>query len=136
MVGVYFKQSLVAGDTLNHTADIYEMSFGESSMQPMVTASRKLTDAGENGPGYSLLSFVRDISGAWKKLGDEPGLTIETLKYGPEASDILGTAKDGGSIQLFRSFIEETGASPRMDNIQTVLGVGLRFNMNIRRNGE
>jgi hypothetical protein len=136
MAGAYFKQSLVAGDTLNHTGNIYEMSFGESSMQPMVSAGRKLTDAGKNGPRYSLLSFVSDISNAWKKLGNEPGITIETLKYGPEASDILGTAKNNESIGRFRSFIEETGNSPRTDNIQTVLGGDLRFSMNIRRNEE
>jgi hypothetical protein len=136
MAGVYFKQSLVARDTLNHTGDIYEMSFGERSAQPAVSAARKLASAGKDGPGYSLLSFASDISNAWKKLGDEPGITIETLKYGPEASDILGTAKNNEAIQRFRSFIEETGASPRTDNIQTALGGYLRFNMNIRRNGE
>jgi hypothetical protein len=136
VVGVYFKQSLVAGDTLNHAGDIYEASFGERSMQPVVSAARKLAGAGKDSPGYSLLSCVSDISSAWKKLGDEPGITIETLKYGPEASDILGTAKNNESIQRFRSFIEETGSSPRTDNIQTVLGGDLRFNMNIRREGE
>jgi hypothetical protein len=112
------------------------MSFGERSMQPMVSARRKLADAGNDAPGYSLLSLVSDISDAWKKLGDEPGITRETLKYGPDASDILGTAKNNESIQRFRSFIEETGSSPRTDNIQTVLGGDLRFSMNIRRNGE
>jgi hypothetical protein len=136
MAGVYFKQSLVAGDILNHAGDIYEMSFGERSMQPRVSAARKLTGEGENEPGYSLLSFVSDISDAWKNLGDDPGITIETLKYGPDASDILGTAKNNESIQRFRSFIEETGISPRTDNIQSVLGGDLRFSMSIRRNGE
>ncbi|MDR0764755.1 MAG: hypothetical protein LBE65_04090 [Synergistaceae bacterium] len=136
MMGVYLKQSRVAGDTLNHAGDIYETSFGEPSAQPVISAARKLSGAGENGPGYSLLSLVSDISNAWKKLGDEPGLTIESLKYGPEASDILGTAKNNESIQRFRSFIEETGGSPRTDNIQTVIGGDLRFSMNIRRNGE
>ncbi|MDR0652133.1 MAG: hypothetical protein LBG12_02390 [Synergistaceae bacterium] len=136
MAGVYFKQSLVAGDILNHAGDIYEMSFGERSAQPLTSARRKLADAGKSSPGYSLLSFVSDISNAWKKLGNEPGLTIETLKYGPDASDILGTAKNNESIQRFRSFIEETGYSPRTDNIQTVLGGDLRFSMNIRRDAE
>jgi hypothetical protein len=135
-VGIYFKQSLVAGDTLNHTGDIYEISFGERSMQPMVSAARKLANAGKDGLGYSLLSLADDISNAWKKLGDDPGITIETLRYGLEASDILGTAKNNESIQRFRSFIEETGGSPRTDNIQTVLGGDLRFSMNIRRDDE
>jgi hypothetical protein len=136
MAGVYFKQSRIAGDTLNQAGDIYEMSFGERSMQPVISARGKFAGAGKKSPGYSLLSFVNDISNAWKKLGDEPGIVIETLKYGPEASDILGTAKNNESIQRFRSFIEETGSFPRTDNIQTVLGGDLRFSMNIRRNGE
>jgi hypothetical protein len=136
MMGVYFKQSRAAVNTLNHTGDIYEMSFGERSAQPAVSARMKLAGAGKSNQGYSLLSFIYDISDAWKKLGKEPGITIETLKYGPEASDILGTAKKDESIGRFRSYIEEAGAFPRTENIQTVLGGGLRFNMSIRRNGE
>jgi hypothetical protein len=136
MVGVYFKQSIVAGDTLNHTGGIYEASFGESSVQPTISARRKFVDAGKDEPGYSLLSLVSDISYSWKKLGAEPEITIETLKYGPDASDILGTAKNNESIQRFRSFIDETGSTVRTDNIQTVVGGDLRFSMNIRRNGE
>jgi hypothetical protein len=133
--GAYFYHSSLLSSGAASAGAVYEASFGERSMQPLSSAQAKLRAVSAVEADNSLNSIMRNVTEVWDKLGASADITIETLSYGSEAANILGTAKSNEAIQRLRSLLEEYGYSPRMTNIQTVPGGDMRFNMNISRGG-
>ncbi|MDR3280344.1 MAG: hypothetical protein LBT23_07515 [Synergistaceae bacterium] len=127
---MFARQSSIESRVASNSIELYETAFEERSMQPLVSAAAKLRSSGEIVRDDSITSFLRDISSVWEKLGDESGITIETLRYGSENADIQGTADGNEPIQRLRSRLEELGYSLRVDNIQSIPGGGMRFSMN------
>jgi hypothetical protein len=132
---VFMRQSSLEALAEGHSASLYETAFKERSMQPLVSAAAKLRNTGEAGRDDSIVSYLRDVSSVWGQLGDDPGITIETLKYGSQNADIMGTARDNAPIQKLRSGLENLGYSIRVDNIQSIPGGGMRFSMNVTGGG-
>lgn len=112
---------------------IYTASFGEHSKQPMSSSLSKVRSLRTPEAENTLHSFLRDIASVWDKIENGEGLRIETLRYGSENTDIIGTSANNESIQSLRSIIEQEGYVPRVDNIQTIPGGELRFNISISR---
>ncbi|MDR1472692.1 MAG: hypothetical protein LBS75_09220 [Synergistaceae bacterium] len=133
--GVLFYHSSQLSSSASNAESVYEASFGERSMQPLSSAQAKLRTVRLSEADNSLNAIMKDVTEVWDKLGTSPDITIETLSYGSEATNILGTAKSNEAIQRMRSLLEEHGYSPRMANIQTVPGGDMRFNMSISRGG-
>jgi len=133
VLAIHTAQSSVGVSAALHPAAIYEVSFEERSNQPLISSAAKLRASGETTRSDSIVSLMGDLSSAWGKLGPDPGITIETLRYGAENSDMLGTAKSNEQIQILRRLLEEAGYSLRMDSIQSVPGGDLRFAMNLSR---
>jgi hypothetical protein len=133
--GAYFYQSSLLSSGAAGAGSVYEASFGERSAQPLSSAQAKLRSVSAAEADSSLNSIMRNVTEVWDKLGASADITIETLSYGSETTNILGTAKSNEAIQRLRSLLEEYGYSPRMANIQTVPGGDMRFNMNISRGG-
>jgi hypothetical protein len=133
--GVYFMQSPLAASDGENAAALYETAFGEKSMQPLASAAQRLRAAREGKRHDTLASMLRDLSSLWERLGGEPGMAIETLRYGSDSTDMLGSAESNESIGRMRAILEELGYATRTDNIQAIPGGGMRFNMNVSKGG-
>jgi hypothetical protein len=133
--GVYFMQSPLAASDGENAAALYETAFGEKSMQPLASAAQRLRATREGKRPDTLASMLRDLSSLWERLGGEPGIAIETLRYGSDSTDILGSAESNESIGRVRAILEELGYATRADNIQAIPGGGMRFNMNVSKGG-
>ncbi|MDR1885474.1 MAG: hypothetical protein LBQ56_04310 [Synergistaceae bacterium] len=115
---------------------IYEASFGERSSQPLRSITEKLRSLSGGPSETSLYDTLRSVSSVWDKMGVSSDVYIETLRYGADNTDIMGTAKNNEAIQTLRQRIEEEGLSARTDNVQTIPGGELRFNLNISRGSQ
>lgn len=131
--GVYMMQRNILLQSQGNAESIYTASFGEHSKQPMSSSLSKVRSLRTPEAENTLHSFLRDIAGVWDKIENGEGLRIETLRYGSENTDIIGTSANNESIQSLRSIIEQEGYVPRVDNIQTIPGGELRFNISISR---
>jgi hypothetical protein len=129
---LHAKQASTAASGGHAPEAAYETAFGERSMQPVASALSKLRAARDGGISTTLSSMLEDIASVHGKMPASSDIAIETLRYGSDGADILGTAGGNESIQSFRGMMEELGYGARTDNIQTVPGGGMRFNMNIR----
>ena len=105
-------------------------------MQPVASALSKLRAAEAGGVPDTISPLLTDISSLYEKSGIKGDITIETLRYGSEGTDIMGTAKNNDAIQNLREALEEIGYTPRTDSIQSIPGGNMRFNMNILKKGE
>jgi hypothetical protein len=136
LLGIYALQSSVLSAYGDNPSAVYEAAFEERSMQPVASALSKLR-AAETGEAPDTISpLLTDISSLYEKSGIMGDITIETLRYGSDGSDIMGTAKNNEAIQNFREALEEIGYTPRTDSIQSIPGGNMRFNMNILKKGE
>jgi hypothetical protein len=133
--GVYLFNSSLAAASQGSMEGIYEASFGERSAQPLASVNEKLRSLSGQVAETSLYETLRSVSSVWDKIGVSGDVFIETLRYGAENTDIIGTARNNEAIQTLRQTIEEEGLSTRTDNVQTIPGGELRFNMNISRGG-
>jgi hypothetical protein len=136
LCGVYARQSAVLSAYGDNPSAVYEAAFGERSMQPAASALSKLRAAETGGRPDTISSLLTDISSLYEKSGVAGDITVETLRYGSDNTDITGTAKSNEAIRKFRESLEEIGYTPRTDSIQTVPGGNMRFNMNISKKGE
>ena len=130
--GLYAWQSSIALAARASTMSVYETAFGERSMQPVASAMTKLRSAGDQGgPQATLNVTLKDIYSVYNMIPNNTDILIETLRYGSGGADIIGTASGNEIIQRFRGMMDELGYSARTDNIQTIPGGNMRFNMNI-----
>ena len=117
---------------------VYNASFEERSRQPLSSSFSKLRSLGAPQADTSVHALLRNITVVWDKLGEqdeEAKIRIDTLRYGSENTDIVGTSENNESIQLLRSTLEQEGYTPRVDNIQRIPSGELRFNISIPRGG-
>ncbi|MDR1509902.1 MAG: hypothetical protein LBS53_09720 [Synergistaceae bacterium] len=131
LCGIYAGQSAVLSEYGDNPSAVYEAAFGERSMQPVASALSKLRAAENGGASDTLSPLLTDISSLYGKSGASGDITIETLRYGSDGADIMGTAVNNEAIQKFRDALEEIGYTPRTDSIQAIPGGNMRFNMNI-----
>jgi hypothetical protein len=136
LCGIYRGQSAVLSAYGDNPSAVYEAVFEERSMQPVASALSKLRAAESGGTPDTASSLLTDISSLYEKSGISGNITLETLRYGSDGSDIMGTAKNNEAIQNFREALEEIGYTPRTDSIQSIPGGNMRFNMNILKKGE
>jgi hypothetical protein len=129
---LYAWQSSTAVAARTATMSIYETAFEERSMQPVASALTKLRVARDQGnTSLTLNGTLKDVYSAYNTIPNSPDMLIESLRYGSAGADIIGTAAGNEVIQRFRGMLEELGYTARTDNIQTVPGGKMRFNMNI-----
>jgi hypothetical protein len=131
-LALFAKQSSIASDIASNPAAVYESAFGERSMQPVASSLTKLRSSRDGAP-ETVSAMLEDISSIYENVGEEGNIIVETLRYGSDGTDILGTSKNNDSIQRFRSLLEELGYAARTDNIETVPGGDMRFSMNVSR---
>lgn len=129
---LYAWQSSVAFSARAATMSLYETAFGDHSMQPVASALTKLRMARDQGDApLTLNKTLADIYSVYGRIPNSSDILIESLRYGSGKADIIGTATGNEVIQHFRGMLEEMGYAARTDNIQTVPGGNMRFNMNI-----
>jgi hypothetical protein len=111
---------------------VYETAFGDRSMPPVASAPSKLRLARDQGDApVTLYAMLKDLYSVHVTIPNSSDILIESLRYGSGGADVIGTASGNEAIQRFRGRLEEMGYSARTDNIQTVPGGNMRFNMNI-----
>ena len=131
--GIAARQASLVRRAPDGTGAIYANAFGERSRQPVGSSREKVRSLAAPEEDASVFSILRAVTGVWDNLGVSDDITIETLKYGTENTDILGTTRDNESIQRLRQLFEEAGFVPKTDNIQTIPGGALRFNLTLSR---
>ena len=130
--GLYAWQSSTALTAKASTMSVYETAFGDRSMQPVASALTRLRSAHDQGGAPATLNgTLKDIYSVYNRISNNTDILIETLRFGSGGADIIGTASGNEVIQRFRGMMEELGYSARTDNIQTIPGGNMRFNMNI-----
>lgn len=132
--GIYLFQGSLLTASAQSMEGVYSASFGENSRQPLSSARAKVRSLqSPETVDNSLHTTLRSLTAVWDKLTASNDIYIETLRYGADNTDILGTADNNESIQRVRQLLEEEGFSARTDNIQTIPSGELRFNLNISR---
>ncbi len=132
--GVYYRQHSILSLSAVNAETLYFNAFGERSRQPLSSARAKVRALNaEERTEVSLLEILRSFSAAWSVFDTSGDITLETLRYGAENTDVMGTADNNESIQTLRARLEGEGYSPRVDNIQRIPNGSLRFNMSITR---
>jgi hypothetical protein len=135
--GVYVYNSSVAAASQGGVEAIYAASFGERSSQPLRSVNEKLRSLSGQEDETTLYEMLRSVSSVWGKTEASLDVYIETLRFGAENTNIIGTAKSNEAIRNLQRSIEDEGLSARTDNINTISAGGdLRFNLNISRGGE
>lgn len=133
-LGAYMIQDSAVAGSAAATEEIYFRSFGERSKQPLNSARAKLYSSDpQRAAETSLIDVLRAFSFAWDEMGVPEDITIESMRYGPENTDITGTSSNNESIQKLRAVLESDGFSPKIDNIQRVPSGELRFNMSVTK---
>ncbi|MDR1481646.1 MAG: hypothetical protein LBI74_03375 [Synergistaceae bacterium] len=135
--GVYAYNSSVAGAANSDMEAIYSASFGETSSQPLRSINEKLRSLNGQEGETTLYDMLRGVSSVWDKIGTSADVYIETLRFGTENTNIIGTAKSNEAIRNLQRLIENEGLSARTDNINTISAGGdLRFSLNISRGNQ
>jgi hypothetical protein len=132
MLALFARQSSIAAESALAPGAVYESAFEERSMQPVASSLTKLRSSRDGTP-ETISAILEDISSVYGRIGEGENIVFETLRYGSDGTDILGTSKNNDSIQRLRSLLEDLGYTARTDNIETVPGGDMRFNMNISR---
>ena len=131
--GLYAMHRSLLPKVETSAESIYSAAFGERSRQPMSSSLSKVRSLSAPQADTSVHALLRNITTVWEKMGEEAAIRIETLRYGSENTDIVGTSENNESIQLLRTTLEEEGYAPRVDSIQRIPSGELRFNMSIPR---
>ena len=135
--GVYVYNSSIAAASQGGVEAIYSASFGETSSQPLRSINEKLRSLSGQEAETTLYEMLRSVSSVWDKIETSSDVYIETLRFGAENTNIIGTAKSNEAIRNLQRLIEDEGLSARTDNINTISAGGdLRFNLNISRGGQ
>lgn len=132
----YLHISSTASEISDSAQTVYFNAFGERSAQPLSSARAKLrTDNGTEGSAesLSLADIVRSLTGSWQEFTPSDDIAIETVRYGQENTDIVGTSSTNEMIQKLRTSLENDGLFPQIDNIQRIPSGQLRFNISITR---
>ena len=133
--GVYAMHRSLLADATSSAESLYNASFEERSRQPLSSSFSKVRSLGAPQADTSVHALLRNVTAAWEKMGEEARIRIDTLRYGSDNTDIMGTSENNESIQLLRSALEQEGYTPRVDNIQRIPSGELRFNISIPRGG-
>jgi hypothetical protein len=133
--GVYLNHSSLLNAGTSSMEEIYQAAFKESSRQPLGSALAKLRSLQSPDADASFNSFMRSFSLVWDKLGVSGDISIDSLRYGGDNTDVTGTARNNESIQNLRSILEAEGFTPKNDNVQQIPGGQFRFSLTISKGG-
>lgn len=141
--GVYVMHRSLLASAASSAESLYNASFEERSRQPLSSSFAKVRSLGTPQVDTSVHALLRNVTAVWEKMAeakeedDEEGveIRIDTLRYGSDNTDIVGTSENNESIQQLRSALEQEGYTPKVDNIQRIPSGELRFNISIPRGG-
>ena len=116
---------------------IYKSVFGEESNSPVTSAVRKLkvvTGSGDSGH-MSLEQTLSSFAAAWKS-ASASGVTLDSIRYGLERTEIQGLADSMASVQGLRDSLAKNGFSAKVGEVQQVPKSGLRFTISLTGAGQ
>lgn len=121
---MFYKDAFDAAPAL-----IYEKVFKERSPFPLRSVNGKLKAVTQGGDGVSFERTVGALSSSWKAPAVSSGAKIDSLRYGPERTEIEGIANSMDSIQSLRDSLAGTWASVKIGEVQQTPGNGIRFSI-------
>ena len=114
---------------------IYQDTFGPGAVRDPLSQARGMLSQINAAPDRPVLEDgLRLLTRAWPVPSDESSrLSLDTLRFGSEGMDLIGTANEVLLVQnLQRAIREETDGSVKLGDIQQVPGGGLRFSLEVR----
>ena len=110
---------------------VFRGAFGEESPgDPLMEAKRRLRRAGASTSGLSFGDLLALMGQAFKDQGQ--GVRLESLRYGPDKSEIQGSASTTEAVQAFRKRVDDGPLSAAMGDLQQIPGGGFRFVLTLK----
>lgn len=114
---------------------VYKKTFGSSGRvrDPLSQAKLKLRDRTSAPNRKSLEDGLRIISRSWVKT-DLGRISIDSLRYGEDGVEIVGTATEVSLVQNFQKRLKKASTTSvvHLGDIQQVPGGGLRYSLDLR----
>ena len=140
---LFLASGLIKGATLkgelemvrDRSVAIYQEAFGPGNVRdPLSQARGMLAQMGKAPDRPALADGLRILTAAWPVLqGGEGKISLDTLRFGGEGMDLIGTANEVALVQnLQKAIRSETDGPVRLGDIQQVPGGGLRYSLEVR----
>lgn len=120
----------------NAPSAIYKASFGEESRSPISSSSKKLRLITGEGVQMTLEQTLSNFSAAWKNCPEASNITMDSVRYGTERTEIQGLADGMTSIQALSGALEKNGFTSKVGDVQQVPGSGMRFSLTLTGAGK
>nr|WP_321499740.1 type II secretion system protein GspL [uncultured Dethiosulfovibrio sp.] len=141
--GIFLASGFMRGMTLKteldrvkeRSVEIYREAFGPGNVRdPLSQARGMLAQANRAPDSPAIEDGLRLVATAWPVKQEEDGrISLETLRFGGEGMDLIGTANEVNLVQnLQKALRAETDGNVKLGDIQQVPGGGLRYSLEVR----
>ena len=120
----------------NAPSAIYKAAFGEESRSPVSSVSKKLRLVTGEGVQMTLEQTLSNFSAAWKDCPENSKITMDSIRYGTERTEIQGIADGMASIQALSEALGRNGFSAKVGDVQQVPSSGMRFSLTLTGAGK
>jgi len=139
MFGVIFLASSILllgvnlawrGSFTKAPSQVYEISLGESSSNPLPSVLQKLRALNvESSEQESFETHIRRISSVWSNLSSPP--VFDELRYSNEKIQLSGTATGAAEVDALRKALADKGYEAVTENAQQLPKSGMRFTISL-----
>ena len=84
----------------------------------------------------TLEQTLSNFSAAWKNCPEASNITMDSVRYGTERTEIQGLADGMTSIQALSGALEKNGFTSKVGDVQQVPGSGMRFSLTLTGAGK
>ncbi|MEG1799968.1 MAG: hypothetical protein RR214_07265, partial [Synergistaceae bacterium] len=112
-------------------SQIYKTAFGTDSRNPLRAALKELKLVTGEGAQMSFEQTLSNFSSAWKAADPSSSITMDSIRYGAEHTEIQGLADSTTSIESLRDALSKNGFVAKLGDVQQVPGSGLRFSITL-----
>lgn len=110
---------------------VYKTAFGTDSRNPLRAALRELKLVTGEGAQMTFEQALTNFSAAWKAANPSSAITMDSIRYGAEHTEIQGLADSTSSIESLRNALSKNGFAAKLGDVQQVPGSGLRFSITL-----
>ena len=115
--------------------DLYRQTFDPTHTgrisNPVALARDRIAELQGGTEGRELGSVLADLGAVFAE-NPSMDVKVDVLRYNAEGLDCTGSAPDMSTVLAFRKAWEGRAALSQLDNTQSVLGVGYRFDLRVR----
>lgn len=140
---IFLASGLIKGAALDgelervkdRSVAIYRETFGPGNVRDPLSQARGMLAQATRAPDMPKLEdSLRLLAAAWPVAQEDEGrISLDTLRFGGEGIDLIGTANEVALVQnLQKAIRSETEGSVKLGDIQQVPGGGLRYSLEVR----